>query len=1183
MRKLRLIVIILLAVVAAYTVFGFFVFPYIARSSISKNLGKALERNVSVREIAFNPYLLKMTVKGFTVDEKTGDAPFLALEELKFDLSAMSILKLALVAEEIVIKGPYIRIEQKDKGVFNFSDLIKKEDKKEEKKDGGGTFEFSVSNIQITQGTIDYIDGPMKKTHKVENLDLNIPFVSNFPYNAAIHVEPSFKALVNGSPFSFSGSSLPFSGNRETALSLELKDLDLTRYMDYFLPKKNFSVKSALLDLKAKTQFLSDSVTGIKVKTTGEIILKNISALDKDGSELLTLPVLSIVIGEADFPFRRLHIEKISIDSPVLKTAREKDGILNLTNLIPVEGSGGKDDGKDKVEERTEKGKVRPLILVDELAINTGKVTFLDRFVKGGFETSISDIALKMTGYSSKPETKSAFEISFKADKASALQIKGALCLDPLESNGNISLGPIFLPRYKPYYGEYILFDLQQGNLQLKSDYRFSRQDQGGVQFLASDLAIHINDLALIQSGETAHFFKTPLIALERSSFDLAGREVVLGDFLTKAGSISLLRDKDRILNLGRLFAKGNPNGEAPAKESEDQSRPWTFTLKKALIDEYSIDVTDLSTPTEARIPLRKIRVEAKELSNVKDKKAEVALSFDLGDEGKVKVNGEMAINPPAASLVMGLDAIQAKLFQPYWLPHINLLASKGKVSVQGKCSLSPLTGQEPYWRLEADISLKNLALLERGKAEEFMTLRAMDMKGLAIASPPFEISAQRLSVTGPSCKLHIEKDGTTNIGRLFPAGADEKKPAAKQEDKSQTKVNVRDISVKDGKIAFRDDSISPAYSASLTGIDLSLKGLTSDQFKAADIVLAAKLNNNSPLNLKGKLNPLGKDIFADLTIDFKNIPLSPMTPYSGKYVGYAVEKGNLSLDLKYLIDKMNLQASNKVLLDQFTFGEVIPSPQATTLPVTLAVALLKNRNGLISLDLPVSGKLDDPEFSTGGVILQVIVNLISKALTSPFSLLGAVFGGGEELSRFDFAPGISAVEKDKAQSLDKLIEILYDRPELRVEVEGFADEIRDRSALLDALFLQNLKSLKIKDMTRKGIPIPPLEELSLTPEERALYIRNLFKERGKERPKAKEGKQQDVSLEEMEKALVSEIKVGTDDLRILAIERANAVKSYIVQSGKVPAERIFLVEPKSVVPEKKEGLAASRVDFRLK
>jgi hypothetical protein len=308
------------------------------------------------------------------------------------------------------------------------------------------------------------------------------------------------------------------------------------------------------------------------------------------------------------------------------------------------------------------------------------------------------------------------------------------------------------------------------------------------------------------------------------------------------------------------------------------------------------------------------------------------------------------------------------------------------------------------------------------------------------------------------------------------------------------------------------------------------------------------------------------------------------MTPYSGKYVGYTIEKGKLNLNLKYLIVKKKLDSQNDIFIDQFNFGEKVESPKATKLPVKLAVALLKDRRGEIKLDIPVSGSLDDPKFSIWGIILKVIVNLVTKAATSPFSLLGAmVGGGGEELSYVEFDYGSASITEPNLKKLSTLAKALQDRPALKVDVEGHVDMERDREGLKQYLFQRKLKTQKLNEIIKKGGAAIPIDEVKIEPSEYEKYLKMAYKEEKFPKPRNIVGMAKDLPAPEMEKLMLTHIEVKEGDLRSLASQRGMQVKEAILKSGQVEPERIFMIEPKSLTPPKKEKLKDSRVDFKIK
>ena len=291
------------------------------------------------------------------------------------------------------------------------------------------------------------------------------------------------------------------------------------------------------------------------------------------------------------------------------------------------------------------------------------------------------------------------------------------------------------------------------------------------------------------------------------------------------------------------------------------------------------------------------------------------------------------------------------------------------------------------------------------------------------------------------------------------------------------------------------------------------------------------------------QLSPL----FVDLKIDFKDMDLSPLTPYSGKYLGYTVEKGKLFLALKYYIEKKKLDAQNKIFLDQFNLGDRVESPSATKLPVRLAIALLKNRKGEIDLDIPVTGRIDDPEFSIWRIVLKVLVNLLEKAATAPFALLGSLFGAGEELSYVEFDYGSAKLNEQSIKKLDTLIKALYERPALKLEIRGFVDMEKDREALRNIVFENKLKSQKLKEIVKKGQVGMSLEEIKIEPDEYSKYLKLAYKEEKFPKPRTNLGLEKELDNEEMTKLIHTNIIIDDNDLKKLSQERAKVTKDYII------------------------------------
>jgi hypothetical protein len=395
--------------------------------------------------------------------------------------------------------------------------------------------------------------------------------------------------------------------------------------------------------------------------------------------------------------------------------------------------------------------------------------------------------------------------------------------------------------------------------------------------------------------------------------------------------------------------------------------------------------------------------------------------------------------------------------------------------------------------------------------------------------------------------------------------------------------VRIDTVTLQGGKVNFSDHYIKPNYSASLVEIGGRVSGLSSEESRLADIDLRGKLENSAPLEIVGKINPLAKNLFLDLKVDFRDMDLSPLSTYAGRYAGYGIEKGKLTLNLQYHIEKRKLESENKVFLDQFTFGEAVDSPKATKLPVKLAVSLLKDRNGEIRLDLPVTGSIDDPKFSIWGIVWKIIGNLLVKAATSPFALLGAIFGGGEQLSYLEFAPGSADIPATDEEKIGTLVKALYDRPALKLEIEGHVDVEKDREEIRQRIFRRKVAAQKLADLVKTGQSSPAPDNVRIETAEYPKYLARAYKAEKFPKPRNIIGMAKELPVPEMEKLMLTHIQVTEDDLRRLAMERASRVRDRLVAAGKVEPGRIFLVEPKTLSPERKEKRRDSRVDFRIR
>lgn len=385
--------------------------------------------------------------------------------------------------------------------------------------------------------------------------------------------------------------------------------------------------------------------------------------------------------------------------------------------------------------------------------------------------------------------------------------------------------------------------------------------------------------------------------------------------------------------------------------------------------------------------------------------------------------------------------------------------------------------------------------------------------------------------------------------------------------------------------MVFSDYHLKAPFVTTFYNLGGRISGLTSEENRVAEVDLRGNLENHSPLAISGTINPLRENLFLDLKINFSGIELSPTTPYTGTYLGYTVEKGKLYLQLAYRIENKNLTSENKLFFDQLTFGEKVDSDKATSLPVRLAVALLKDRKGEIHIDLPVTGRTDDPEFSIWRLVFQVLRNLLVKAATSPFALLQAAFGGGEDFSSVTFPPGSASLSQAEKDLLLKLAGALQDRPNLSIEVIGYADKENDPEGYRNEYLARKMRSEKFLALVKekKNLPGQTASSTEILPAEYSNYLKIVYRKEKFPKPRNLIGMVKDLPDSEMKKLIFANTIVGDAELRKLAEERASVVKNFLTEEGKLTQEKVFLKSGDVYKAPTEKGKPASRVEFGAK
>ena len=1186
---------ILIGLIIFFVVFslvGFFALPPIVKSILTKQLSENLHREVTIDQVKINPYALSISVRGLTIKDKGSSETFVSFGEIFLNFQSLSVLRMALIFGEIRLTQPFIKINRNQDMSYNFSDLIEKKEPKPPETGKPKPLRFSLNNIRIENGSIDFWDGPKQIKHTVRELDIGVPFLSNIPSYIERFVRPHFSAKINDTLYVLEGTTKPFADSLETSFDINIKDLDIPYYLAYAPTKMNFKIVSAYLDTQTKLSFIETKDKKPSLIVTGNVSLKKIAVDDEKKNPLLRLPLLDIFIAPSEPISKIIHLSKISIQSPELEIRRDEKGMVNVQSLLP-ETKETKPAPK-KVEEST------PLSLdIDEIHLAGGKVSFSDLSRSKPFKTILDPIELKVDHFSNGKDKKSAYALSIKTEAKEAIGLEGEFSMDPLGAEGALEIKSVPLKKYAPYYRDNILFDIEDGRLDFTTRYKYSKGEKE-PEISLPGISFSLSALRLKKAEEKEDFLKIPTFSIKETDLNMTKKELKIGVFATQKGELLIKRLANGDMNVLKLVAPSSVPDETASKEQspvdkgKPSEKPWLVSLKNMSVDNYTIRVEDQTTTEPVTITAKNMKIKGENISTAKNSKGRLTLSLLLNEKGSISTTGTIGIEPMTADFKTELKGIEIGPFQSYFTDKVKITVTGGAISTAGNLSFTSTEKKEIKTTYKGEAAVNNFSSIDKLNGEDLLKFESLSLSGLNVGYTPLSIDIKGISLTDFYARVLVNSEGKINLQEIMkteepkqvspPPPVQQGKGEPSPEEKGPSKnIKIGQITLQGGKIDISDKSVKPEFSMSLSEMGGRVSELSAEENTTADVELRGKLNEYTPLEITGKINPLRDDLYVDIKARIKDLELSPATPYAGKYVGYSIEKGKLSFDLKYLIAKRKLDSQNSIFFDQFTFGEKVESPNATKLPVKLAIALLKDRKGEIKLDLPVTGSLDDPKFSVWGVILKILVNLISKAATSPFSLLGAAFGGGEELSYIEFDYGSTVIGESGTKKLNTIAKALNDRPSLKMDIEGHVDMEKDREGLKQYLFNRKLKAQKLNEIVKKGQAAVPVDEVKIESAEYGKYLKMAYKEEKFPKPKNVIGMAKDIPPLEMEKLMLTHIEIKEGDLRTLASQRSMKIKDAILKSGQVESERVFILEPKSLPPEKKEKIKDSRVDFKLK
>lgn len=1210
-----------------FTVVGFLVVPPVARRVAQTQLGTLLGRKVAIERIRLNPFALSLAIEGFHIFESDGNTPFVEFKRFYVNAQLSSVYRRAPVIQEVSLDGLRIHVERRtataggwgDLTTYNFSDVLARLNAGPPAPPSppapadAAPPRFSVNNIRLTDGRVVFEDRPLGARHEVSDLSFGIPFVSTLPVFIDSFVEPGLSVRVDGTPFVAQGRSKPFKDSLETTLELRLDALDLTRYVPFVPMDLPFAVDSARLTVALDLAFVRPRVDAPTLSLKGRVALSDLDVREKRGPKAATLPLLKLgqlelVIADANLTSQHLHLSHVRLTALEVHARRQRNGVLNLQQMVPrAPATDSPPPARTAPVAKVSKparAAAPPRFLVDAIDLTGIKVHLDDQTTMPAFHTTVDDTSLVVRGLSNAPGASATVEFGARAVPGGVIKQHGTLVLEPhLHAKGNLTIEGIEPGRFAPYYAEQIAFDIIKGQVRVGSGYDVE-DGAGGMAVKLEQAFVELADFALRRRDKRDDFLRMGLVAVHGAKIDLAARQVAIAEIALTEGKLHAERDEKGVVDLSTLVGSPSPPpSKAPLKPaptpspatSEAAGPAWVVTVAKLDIDKWGVRFDDRAVQPRAQLSVDPLSLHFTDISTVPGARMGVNLRMGLNRTGTLTVTGTGGYQPIAANLRYDLKGLEIVPFQPYFKDQVSLDVTGGALSLKGQANVevpaAPAHGgaaRPPKANLETDLEIAGFASVDRARQESLVQWKSFRVTGVKLGTTPMAVRVGEIDLDDLQARVALLADGGTNLAHAFAPPTTTKAktpvppPAAPKgtPDEKPPQVDVGQVVIQRGAVLVSDRTVQPNVSTEITDFGGRISGLSTTADTQANIDLHAAINRVGSLSVTGQANPLAKELFADVKVDIKDVDLPPASPYAGRYVGFVVEKGKLGVSLAYHVANRKLEASNRLVLDQFTFGGKTDSAEAVKVPVRLAVAILKDRHGVIDLELPIAGSLDDPEFKVGRLILKVLGNLVVKAVTAPFSYIASAFGGGDELSRLDFAPGSLALEPKTQQKLTSLTKALTERPGLSFEVEGIADPKRDRESVRRQVLERLLAAERVAELQAEagdgGKVVPAIDNVRVAVADRPRLLEKLYKAKVAAKPPAGADPSKPASPAELEKVLFEHVTVSDDELRALALRRATLVQATLTKAVTGAGARLFLLKPRL-------DAAGARVDFHLK
>ena len=969
---------------------------------------------------------------------------------------------------------------------------------------------------------------------------------------------------------------------------------------------------------------------------TWTLEITDFSLPDADGRPMISFGRLTVAVGISSVPRLAPTLTEIALDSPHVSAVVRRDGRLNLADLVKPFAQ--------PAQRKPQPSSSKPFeLFLDRLTVTNGSATYEDDSRSEPFHLDLNPVGFELLNFSTTGSTAGSYHLTATVGQGGRLDWSGTILAQPIALHGTLKLDGLNARTVATYLGPVLPAEVSGGTLALQGSFAIDSGPKAapahGVRMTIDVSQAQVSRLGVRPRHAPSDYVQLDRFTLGNVHIDLEQRSIGVGEMALAGADVRGWLDEHGQLNLLQLL--GPSDGKAatvkPARSSSSARSPadangtpasaaatpaqhaprspvWRIAAPDIRIEDTRVSLEDRGVKPAAKLALGPLSAHITGYNSSPDARIAVSLQAAVNGNGRLNLAADGTLQPEALSAKLGLERIDLRALQPYFAKYTALTLAGGFLSTTLELD-KRATGQTSA---SGRIDVAGLRTVDDDLKQDFVKWQGLHIVGLRYVSSPASLQVRRVVIVAPYARVIIGADHTFNVSEaLHPRGYHPPpKPAHAKTARENTPRNnpARDntaqantpapggkppagssvsmpvtvgvVLIANGTADYADLSMQPNFVTGIQDLHGTIKGLSSDPSSRAIVDLQGTVDRYAPVDIGGVVNLLAASTYTDLKMNFHGLQLTRMTPYSVRFAGYKIASGTLDANLHYRVDHGRLNADHALIINQLVLGEQVPSPHATKLPLRLAIALLKDRNGVIHLGLPVTGSLNDPQFSLGPLIGKALLAVLRKAVTAPFAILGRLAGGGANINRIEFPPGSAALLPAAQTQVAALAKALAQRPQLQLQVPAVYAADVDKPALAQRQLQHELIALARsgagRQTTRGQSPGPPpaasgQEVLELPGMHYRLLLAAYRKEFGPKAPLPGPAAQKvppyEPAILELQSALLKHIQVSDADLEGLAQRRAQAIRSAIVSAGGVAAARVG-VTPAAPQPATAGGVA---------